>query len=299
MKAPSLLSKKDPEGMKTFLSEYSVDNRTSTRIRKGCPTLNPIVFGLRLLARDRDFNMEQASELIDDPSEVLLYRALVAKKDGRIQQWADLLREMAGQRRNDPRPAFLLLAHSRLGTYRSLEEDEANELAEHLDDRYKQLLTAVDAISRNDLGAVRQYESQLASYGLDEIGSELAVRMRILWRITDQGPDRQYHNLQALQLIARAVPFLGEDALIPFRVAAAIGADQPDVALACSVGYAKSVVERIKRKEITEVSRLESLRSNLIKCRSMIADRRPFQAVSEQRYSRALEYLNKVISGDV
>lgn len=301
MQAPSLLSDEDAkESMKAFLNAHSIYRQSSTRIRENCPTLNPIAFAMRLqLKRGVTLDIQQTGELIGNNSETFLYRALIARIDGQTEQWADLLRKAADRRPRDPRPAFLLLAHSRLGMYESLAELEAAELTSHLDERYKQLLTAVDALSRNDFDTMWQNDSQLASFSIDEVGYELAVRMRILWRIADTGSSRQLHNRQALQLISQTVPFQGEDALILFRVAAAMGADQPEAALACSVHYAKSVVDRIKSGEETQVSRLESLRTNVIKCHSIIANRQLFESVSKQRYSSALDYLNRVISGDI
>ena len=256
------------------------------------------MLGLRLFERELRLSPDLARILIGDDAEAKLYEALLAKKDHRLDRWSQLLREVARQHASDPRPAYLLLAHDQLGTFASLEEDEAKELRTHLDDRYGELFAAVEAISRNDLGAVFEREDTLASFEDDEIGYELAIRLRILWRISDAGPNRQKYNLEALDLISEAIPFLGSDALIPFRVAAAIGGDQPDIALAGAVGYAKSVVDRIKREKVTDPSRLQSLRSNLIKCRTMVGERASFQSISKPRYTEALEYLDKVIAGE-
>jgi hypothetical protein len=235
--------------------------------------------------------------LSGDTSETKLYQALIAKKENQDEQWAQLLREVAAEQVHDPRPAFLLLAHHRLGTSVSLPDDMAKELLTHLDDRYRELLAAVDATSRNDLGVVRQREQTLASFDVDEIGYALAIRMRVLWRITDSGPNLRQSNRDALDLIAQAIPVLGADALIPFRVAAAIGGDQPDIALASTVAYAKGVVERIRQEKVTDLSQLQSLRTNLIKCRTMVGQRDAFRSIPKTQYSDALEYLDKVIEG--
>ncbi len=284
--------------MKAFLETHSAYNQAPAKIRENCPTLNPLVLGLRLFDRELRLSPDLARILIGDEAETKLYEALLAKKDNRLDRWAQLLREVARQHAEDPRPAYLLLAHDKLGTMESLDDDQANELRTHLDDRYRELLSAVQAISRNDLVAVQEREDVLASFDDHEIGYELAIRMRILWRISDGGPNRRKYNREALDLISRAIPFLGSDALIPFRVAAAIGGDRPEIALAGSVGYAKSVVDRIKRGKITDSSRLQSLRSNLIKCRGMVSERAAFESIPKQRYTAALAYLDKVIAGE-
>jgi spermidine synthase len=297
LQAPYLLSNSDTGGMKTFLDEHAAYNQAPEQIRENCPTLNPSILGLRLFSRDFEIGMDQIRALSGDASEAKLYQALIAKKENQNEQWAQLLSEVAAEQPNDPRPAFLLLAHNRLGTSVSLPDDMAQELLTHLDDRYSELLAAVDAISRNDPDAVRQREQTLASFDVDEIGYALAVRMRLLWRITDSGPNLRQSNRDALDLIAQAIPVLGEDALIPFRVAAAIGGDQPDIALASTVAYAKGVVERIRLDQVTDLSQLQSLRKNLIKCRDMVGQRNAFRSIPKSQYSDALEYLDKVIEG--
>ncbi|MGI9473842.1 MAG: fused MFS/spermidine synthase [Rubripirellula sp.] len=299
MKAPSLLANRDAEEMESFLAEHSIYKRSRDQILRNCPSADFLVFSMRMLYRDWGFDAEDAKRLIPDSADRILFEALTAKKEGETERWGQLLKQLAAEHPEDPRPAYLLLSHLRLGTYRDLQQAEAKELEGHLDSRYSDLLRVVDAVTRNDLTTLQQQDSLLASFGIDEIGFELAVRMRVLWRMADAGPNQQSSNLQALELITDAVPLLGTDALITFRVAAAIGADRPSVALASTVGYAKFAVDRIKKQNVTQASKLGSIRSNLIKCRTMIGDRASMQSIPNERYQSAIEYVDRVIAGDI
>jgi hypothetical protein len=257
------------------------------------------VLGLRLFERGLDLDPAVVRALTGSDIETRLYEATVARRNGQLERWAQLLRELdASHGADDPRSALLLLAHSTLGTYKSLGADEAKQLALHLDNRHRELFTAIEAISRNDLAAVQQRDAELSAFQIDEAGYELAVRLRILWRIADTGPDRAQRGHQALELIDESVPFLGINALVTFRVMAAIQADQPVVALACAVDYAKWVVQQIKREEVKSVTQLELMRSNLIRCHTMLSTSRLSDAVPLARYRDVMQYLEKVIAGD-
>lgn len=300
MQAPQLLANKESgEQLKMFLDDYSAYRQTAAKIREDCPQVDVIALGLRLAGRETELAAETVRELVGSDLEMSLYEALIAKKSSQLDRWAELLREAAQQHVDDPRPAFLLLAHDTLGTYKTLDDTDAQQLQSHLNDRYQRLLTAIQAISRNDLAAVQQSDSLLASFDIDEIGYELAVRLRVLWRIADEGPDRVRHGREALQLVAEAMPFLGLNALVPFQVMAAIKSNQQEVALAATVNYAKSVVEQIKQKKVTDRSTLEAMRSNLIRCHDMIKDRSLLPSIPARRYGPALEYVEKVIAGNV
>lgn len=299
MRSPFLLASKDEQEMKDFLDRHAAYNLPPTQVRKLCPTLNPRVLGLRLLSYEGTFGESQVRALSADPSEAILYEALAAKKAGQTERWAELLRAMATEFPDDPRPALLLLAYRQLGTPTGIDEPTAEDLRTHLDDRHAELLAAIEAVSRNDLASVAQREPQLASFGTDEVAYPLAVRMQLIWRISDTGLYRKQNNRDALDVIARAVPVMGVDALITFRVAAALGSEQPKLALATVVGYAKGVVGRLKQKSVKDQSTRLSLRTNLERCRQMVDHRESFRLVAKADYVEAIEYLDKVIAGDI
>jgi hypothetical protein len=254
---------------------------------------------MRLMQRDSQVDLDNLFLATGEPQDRTIHDALVAKADGRLEDSVRLLKKASAATPGDSRSAFLLLAYHRLGTFPNdaIGEDEAETLSQRLSAKYRLLMEAVEAIVVNDLASVQRKDAEMSAFGIDEIGYELAVRMRVLWRMTDAGPQRREHNEEALELIATAIPLLGADALIPFRVAAAIGAEKPDVALTSAVAYASSVVERIEQGKVSDLDKLQNLRSNLIKSRTMLEDLRGMPGLSQDRYRDGIVYLDKVISG--
>lgn len=301
MRSPGLLRIRDASELNSFLDAIAPFKKSTDELIAACPTIDPLTVGIWSLIGDRQVDLENAFMTASNPSDRMLYDALAAKADGRIEDCVALLKSVSDAHQDDPRSAFLLLAYQKLGSFPKevVSEEEAEALMRRLDPRYQELWQAVQAIVINDLAKVRECEPTMASFGIDEIGYELAVRMRVLWRIADNGPQRRIYNREALQLISNAMPLIGSDALIPFRVAAAIGAQNPDIAIASSVDYARSAVDRIKQRKVTKVQQLETLRSNLIKCRSLFPEIGSLPGLNDEQYRNAIQYLDQVIAGNL
>jgi hypothetical protein len=267
-------------------------------MRELCPTLDVLSFAMRQLDRGRKLTELQAKKMFIDPVNRSIYLALQARGDGNTTTRNSYLVDKTKSNPNDPRPAFSLLANRSPGMI-DLPDASIGKLRSRLDDRYGKLMSAVDALVTNDLGKVYDLDSHLASFGTNEIGYKLSVRMRLVWRLSDTGPEQKQHNAESLDLIAKAAPFLGIDAIVPFRIAAAIAAERPQVAIASAVVSAKSVVLQLTADEKPSLPKMETMRSTRIKCRQMLDDRNAFRSLGQTEYEVATTYIDKVIAGDV
>lgn len=298
MKAPAMLTRLAEKETEKYLDDHAFGKTSPSTMRAICPSLDVLSFAMRQLDRGRKLTDEQAEVLFVDPVNRSIYLALQARGSGDMGAWSEHLVAATKANPADPRPAFLLLAHRSLGMI-NLPDASVEKLQSRLDERYAKLLSAVDALNENDLQKIYALDSHLAGFGTDEIGYELAVRMRLVWRLADTGPQQESNNRDALEIVDRAAPFLGVDALVPFRIASAVAAQRPRAGLVAAVAYAKSIVLQLTAPEKPSLRRMETLRSTLIKVRQLLDDQNAFRSLDKDDYDAAVNYIDKVIAGDV
>lgn len=299
MKAPALIGNPDRDGMEAFLRQHALHRQPAEQLRSVCPQINLVDLGARLADRDMKLDSKAEESIAANELEKKLYLALLNKKNGELETWAQLLREATATAPDDPRAPFLLTAQQALGLYQGLRAEEIPALRKQVTGRYGELLSAIDALVANDIPAILQREETLASFTTDEVGYEMAIRLRVLGRIADTQADPVGRGREAMALVSEAMPVIGVHAVIPFCVMAAMKCGDQETALVTTQAYAKSVVKQIKQKKISDVSQLQVMRSNLIKCYDLVRVPERMSEIPKSVYRPAVKYIERVIAGDI
>ena len=109
--------------------------------------------------------------------------------------------------------------------------------------RHRMLLEVIRPTIHDDLEASRTEDAFLASIPVDDIAFEIAVTLRLPWRLAETGPGSQQRYLETIQIIDDYNGFISFIEVAYFRALAAIHTGQSTTALATAVMAARSVQE--------------------------------------------------------
>ena len=303
MRGPQLLTrtKEEREEFENSFGRWEPLERFPDGLEELCPTVDYSALTVRMRGRTT-FESPRVFDLIDDPVASELLSAKLAQFRGDKQEWGARLHQAAELSPEDPRAPYLILAYGELGTLPPVDEERKKELVARLDDRFGKLFQTVEFLTLpNNSGVPRmeEHEDVLASIKPDEVGYELASRMRMVWRIRDEGPRRIRLAEEALAIAREATPSLGAESVAFFETVAAVKANRPYVAIATVMNLAKSIVNRAEQIDTGEVT-VEQVRQmfpNLARCRQAISDPNDFRAVPVSRYRETILYLDNLLVG--
>ena len=303
MRAPGLLDRPrtEEEKLKESLRRWEPIEFHADGLQELCPTVNYRAMATRLRTRTT-FESPRLAGHLTDPVERALMNASLAQYRGDMTRWKSELDRATDLDPTDPRPAYLLLSNSALARMDKLDAKRREELIARLDDRMSRLYEAIELLAKpNNEGVpeIVKFEETLATFQPDEIGYDLASRLRIIWRISAGGPESVRLCEEALTITAEAAPSLGAESIAFFETVAAVQANRPFVALSTTMGLAKAIVERAKMIDSGEAtaSQVQKLFPILARCRGALADPNAFAAVPEERYRRSILYLDNLLAG--
>tara|TARA_R110002049_G_scaffold72490_1_gene186986 strand:+ start:87124 stop:90456 length:3333 start_codon:yes stop_codon:yes gene_type:complete len=303
MRAPHLLSRMKPEAQQVQkdMHRWEPLQYYSDGLESLCPTINYRAMAIRLRARTT-IESPKAKDHISDPIDLALLNSSLAQFRGDVEEWESELERAAKLDPDDPRPAYLLLAYSALGSITELDEKRKKDLISRLEGRLAELYKAVELLlmpNNEGVPAIKEYEEVLSKFEPDDIGYGLASRLRIVWRISDMGPESVRLGREALVIAAEAAPSLGSESVAYFETVAAVQANRPHVALSTTMTLANSIVERAKLIDNGEVTveQVQKMFPNLARCRSVLSDRNAFRSVPSERYRSTILFLDNLLAG--
>ena len=260
-----------------------------------CPTISPYTL---LLFRHWDFNADETKQLVEmisDPVEQAIAKAVIAKRRSDWNAYGEILLPICKEYPEDPRAAFLLLADNFSNPKVTIAVDQMQVLGELLDERHTTLIEAISASARGHWPIVKERDDVLRTVRRDEVAFPYVPAIRAAWRIYLEDSDGRSNAREAIGIIDRSSVRFNDLSLSWHRTAAAMRGNRPHVALAtvqhCATGVATHFAED-KTPTLTTVKKFEGL---LARCVAEIDDPADFADVPEDRYEFVMNLAEAIL----
>jgi spermidine synthase len=291
MRAPALLRKHDQKQVQAFVESHSPVSRSLDVALELCPSLDLAVFANQKLDRiSAQWVRQFTLPLFERPDERALIEANLIQATESFQAYAAHLTRSAMKYPENKEIPFLVLSNAALGKSMVLSDDEQQQLQRRLSDSHRMIIELIHQMVANNLEPAFQHDAELAAIPHDDVAYDLAVRLRIPWRLETQGSERIRRASEAVSIIDQSAPHANEDGLAWFRAAAAINARQPLVALGTIGQLANTVRRALDEPEQKEAAALPTL----IRCYELLADPAPFVSMN-RRYQEVLFMVESVL----
>ncbi len=314
MRAPTLLRGHDGKKVQAFVEKLHPAVRDGGAIERLCPSFDLGSFAVRKLDRSSvelvrstllpkfDRSHERATSAEDQAGRRAVFEARLLRASGDAQGWLQKLTDSARKHPADKNLAFLVLSNHALGRSVGrtsgqdlqeigLRESEIQTMESVLTPLHLKIVQLLREIVAGNLEAARPADDQLATVDVDDVGFEMAVRLRLPWRLETTGPGRVQRGEEVVGIIDQSSAFSGGHGMAWFRASGAINANQPLIALGTIVQLAESIelAWNDSKKSIDRTSV-----ANLLRCYELLRDPTPFQSVPRQ-YHDAVSLVEAVL----
>ena len=242
MRASTWMQGYDGSAAERFVAQHAPYARGSDALKSLCPS-----FQLEALARSMTRRDDAESVLnyllpqAADPVEAALIEndAIRITRDNKA--WLQHLRRSLDRFPNNADFAYMALTHSLFSTSPDLDDAESVRLKKLLSESQRLVIELIEAMTQNDFAALRAADQQLAAVPVDEVAFEMAVRLRIPWRLEAAAKQRVTRGREAVQIIDATAPFSNSSGLAYFRTLAAINGNRPLLALGTATRLARAI----------------------------------------------------------
>lgn len=294
MRAPKLLKVYDESLSKVFVDQHSPQSRGLNALKRLCPSLDTRVYAQSKVRREQAESVQQyVLPEISDPAEAVVIENELIRVTQSSANWMESLKSAAEKYPDNSLLAYQLLSNAMLTGRIKFDRRQQEELKQSLTDTQLAVIDLIEATKKNELDKLKAAERQLAAIPVDDVTFEIAVRLRIPWRLEASGNDRVRRGAEVVQLIDDAAPFANSTGLAWFRLAGGINARQPLVALATATAMARAVEESFddKKKPLDPAAL-----SNLRRICATLRDPTPFSTVPAFRYQEVMRLVENVLT---
>ena len=291
MRAPRLLRRTSEDEVEATLRQVHPLSQGQSHVRELCPTVDFFSFTRRLI--DHGY-LELARQhgvpsIVPSSRRDFVQAELEREQSGR-QSWLAYLATQADT--SDPVVAFSVL-HADLVGRIALSPETRERLHDQLTQRHRKLLEVIRPTIHDDLEASRTEDAFLASIPVDDIAFEIAVTLRLPWRLAETGPDSQQRHLEVIQIIDDYNGFISFVDVAYFRALAAIHTGQSTTALATAVTAAR-IVEEAQAESDRPIG--QSTFKHLMRIRLLLSHSVLFPNAPRDRYLEVRAFVESVAS---
>ncbi len=242
MRAPKLIRGYDGSSAEQFVAQHAPYSRATDELKSLCPSLDRVVLARSMTRRDeRESVLKYLVRQSSDPLEAALIENDVLRVTRSADQWIQHLRSSLQRFPDSGDFAYLTLTNSLFSTSNTLSEAEIERLKALLSEQQRMVVELIEAMKQNDFAALQQADQRLAMVPLDDVAFEMAVRLRIPWRLEAPPDQRVMRGREALNIIDATAPFSNSSGLAYFRTMAAINGNRPLVALGTATRIARAI----------------------------------------------------------
>lgn len=281
MKAPILVQQKpDPTELHDAIGAHTPAKRGQAVMQELCPTFDSSAFFQQTVNRDSgNWLIKFALPLVADPAERVRAEAKLRLVAGDADAWSMQLLAGAQEFPDSSNLAFDVLSRRAMGRFQELKNEEAQQFRSHLNAKHKMVLQQIENISRGDIMAAREHDEELAAIGVDDPAFEMALRVRIPWRLESPPQERVARCLEVIEMIDAAPPFANAGGISFFRASAAVRANQPHTAIATIQQSVRQLEESLQDPSVPPPS---GAAANLMRCYSLFQIPGSFHGVPDR-----------------
>ncbi len=276
MRAPQLLGRHDGQNVQASLEKESPILQSVDNLPQLCPSLELRPYSIQKISRSPTELMRTAlPKLFPNQKMPALVQAQLDRAAGDSEAWTQTLVDAISETPNDADLAFVLLANKALGRQFPLNESATSQLRNNLTEAHRKLVRLLEEAMRGEPQNARSVDDELAAVDVDDVAFEMAVRLRLPWRLESTGPERRTRGLEVVQIIDDSAAFADSDGLAFFRASGALQGDQPLVAIG-------TILQLITSIESSAPNIDRSSIANFGRCYQLLQGKVPFARVERQ-----------------
>ena len=281
MRAPRLLRMEALQSINAFLNDHLPVARSVETATDLCPSIELPVYLASILNKDNhDWVREVGNSVLKKPAERARLNALIEQVTGDPDA-LDRKLAIALESGGSSDMAVQLLSNKLLSKPPEISEAQEQKLQAMISKKHRLILDLLEKLVADDLEAAKQYDTELANWPVDDAAFNMAVRLRLPWRLESPPEERARRCDEAINIIDLSAPFLNASSLAFFRVSAAVKANRPEVALG-SVAVLTSVMNQSIDKG--ESKDFETGVPILASCYTILRDDSFFRFADQNRY---------------
>jgi spermidine synthase len=295
MRAPHVMRAGNGSAVRFYLKKHMPLSRSMETAERLCPSLDLKNYLLRLTNyHNREWVQQVGLPLMKNPSERATVEAMLGRVSGSLDSSLSQMRRLAAEFPANSDLAFELISNQVLGADTGLSKQEASALRSALTPRHQLAIDLLEKLMAGDWLSARARDAELAGWPVDDVAYQVAVRLRLPWRLESPPAERVARCNEAIEIIDLSAPFANSAGLAYFRVAAAVNANRPHAALSTTA----SLTQMIKRStEQQDQLGFAAGMSNLVRCYGILRDPNLFRSVSPELYREVLVEVENVLSG--
>ncbi len=231
MRAPRLLRTEALKSITSFLNEHLPVSRSVETASDLCPSIDfPVYFATILNKENQDWVRQVGGTVLEDPAEQSKLNALIEQIDG-VSDALNRKLTLALESGGSSDMALSLLSNKLLSKPPKISEAQAEKLQAMISKKHRLILDQLERLVAGDLDSAKQYDTEFANWPVDDAAFNMAVRLRLPWRLESPPEERARRCDEAINIIDLSAPFLNASSLAFFRVSAAAKSNRPEVAL--------------------------------------------------------------------
>lgn len=294
MRAPFVMEVVEKFEVENELDKELAVSRSLDDAKRLCPSLDlKSYLSRRVRYRNSEWIEQSGLPLLVDPSDRATVESKVSRLSKSTEEWLEQVKRSAKQYPQNSDLAFEVISNKILGSPVELSNEEETAMRQALSSEHRLAIELLEKLMAGDWMAARRRDADLARWPVDDVAYQIAVRLRLPWRLESAPVERVARCNEAIQIIDQSAAFANSEGLAFFRVAAAVGANRPNAAL----GTTESLVNMMKRaRDLDDKSALAAGASNLMRCYSVLRDAGLFQVNPPARYREVLAEVENVLA---
>lgn len=293
MRAPRLLKAETSKAITAFLRDHLPLSRGIKVVSDLCPSIDLPVYLAAIVTKDnQDWVRQIGFPLLADAATRAKMEARITRACADSNQHLAQLLRFASEYPDDSDLAVQVLSNQALGKPVALSQQQESTLRGALSANHRLIIELLEKLVAGDLESARPRDAQLASWPVDDVAYQWAVRLRLPWRLESPPHQRVRRCNEALEIIDHSAAFANSAGLAFFRVSAAVRANRPEAALGTAASLATMINDSIEEED---QARSAAALSNLIRCYAILQDERFFHGANSMRYRAVVNLVEQTL----
>lgn len=293
MRASSVMRRDASEQVVSFLMNHSPLSRGIDVAKRLCPSFDLDVFLERNAEKNTDWVRRVGLPLLKDPAARDLVKAKLSRATGNSVDWVKRLKTAALEHPDNSDLAFHTLSNKLLGQDVSLTSQQVATIRDALSEDHQLIIDLLEKLVAGDLNAARSQDARLARWNVDDEAYEIAVRLRLPWRLESPPQERVFRCNEVIRIVDQSAAFANSGGLAFFRVSAAVRAGRPEIALGTAQTLALALTEAMEESDQQAAG---AGVANLMRCYGVLRNESLFRSARPGHYRRTMRAVETALS---